>query len=63
MDSIELVGIVSGNDYDVVVLVVEGTLDWDHCLTLAHALEGEALLLVPVPQDDLVAVFSSLCSK
>jgi len=57
---VEFVGVISGDDHDVVVLCVEGALDGDHGLALADALEGEALLLVPVPQNDFVAVLSRL---
>ena len=56
----ELVGVVTSDHDDVVILTVEGALNRHHSLTLSNALEGEALLLVPIPQNDLVTVFSSL---
>jgi hypothetical protein len=60
LNSEELVRVVSRDDDDVVILVVEGALQRDHGLALGHALVREALLLVPVPQDDLVAVLARL---
>jgi hypothetical protein len=60
LHSEELVGVVSCDDHYVVILVMERALDWDHGLALPNALEGETLLLVPVPKNDLVTVFSSL---
>jgi hypothetical protein len=39
---------------------VERALQRLHVLALADTLEGEALLLVPVPNDDLVAILTSL---
>ena len=38
---------------------MEGAVKGLHVLSRAHTLEGETLLLVPVPQNDFVAVFTS----
>jgi len=49
LNSEELVGVISSDNYNVVVLVVERTLNGDHGLALADTLERKALLLVPIP--------------
>ena len=60
LDPEELVGVISTDNHDVLICAVEGALQGTHVLRLAHALEGKALLLVPVPQDDLVTALTSL---
>lgn len=58
LDSEELIGVISSYHNDIMIGCVEGAVEWFHVLSRADALEGETLLLVPVPQNDFVAVFS-----
>ena len=60
LHSVELVGVFSRDNDDAMVCVVERALQRLHVLALADTLEREALLLVPVPNDDLVAILTSL---
>jgi hypothetical protein len=58
LDSEELIGVITSYHNDIMIGCVEGAVEGLHVLSGADALEGETLLLVPVPQNDFVAVFS-----
>ena len=58
MNSEELIGVISSYHNDIMIGGMEGTVKWLHVLCRAYTLEGETLLLVPVPQNDFVAVLS-----
>ena len=55
----ELIGVISSYHNDIMIGCMEGAVKGLHVLSWAHTLEGETLLLVPVPQNDFVAVFTS----
>ncbi len=60
LHSEELVSVITCHYHDVVIGGIERDLKWFHVLSLADTLERKALLLVPVPQNDLVAVLTGL---
>lgn len=59
LHSKELICVVTSNNHNVMIGWVEGTVKRLHVLCRADTLEREALLFVPVPQYDLVAVLTS----
>jgi hypothetical protein len=58
LNSEELIGVISSYHNDIMIGGMERAVKWLHVLCRAHTLEGETLLLVPVPQNDFVAVLS-----
>jgi hypothetical protein len=63
LDSEELISVITSNHDNVLIGGMERAMEGFHVLRRAYTLEGEALLLVPVPQYDFVTILTSLTNN